>query len=47
MSERGGLELKTPRNPQDRRKYVRHQESCLAMPGVADFDGGRPYIISF
>jgi hypothetical protein len=38
MSKRGGLELKTPRNPQDRRKYVRHKASCLAIPGVSDGD---------
>jgi hypothetical protein len=28
--------LKTPRNPQDRRKYSRHADSCVALPGLAD-----------
>ena len=36
MSERGGMELKTPRNPQDRRKYPRHPDSSLATTGLVD-----------
>jgi hypothetical protein len=28
--------VKTPRNPQDRRKYSRHADSCVALPGLAD-----------
>ena len=28
--------MKTPKHPQDRRKYAKHPESCLALPAVVD-----------
>lgn len=28
--------MKTPRNPQDRRKYPRHPQSNIARPGLSD-----------
>ena len=28
--------MKTPRNPQDKRKYARHPDARVAMPGICD-----------